>query len=350
MDLAIINISDSVVATTNFTLQRGERVKVSAYYRNEDALRSDLEVQRYVAGRKLLVAPVDFEGVEKQMDVAAALNAADDAAMAAALRVRIQRGKNAIAQRVVDQQQARERRQSERRVRDHAVENTRLNELAALFEQQRKERLQRAAAGRRPTAETETVNRVFDEKQQQLARDRARLGEPPPSASTAAKKKTAPSAPPPPAAAVPPTPPPPPETSAGLVDTGEQLPPSSLPPDPAGGEILEPSRLPDAPPSDEQQPSDEQADTTLTPSAAPIEQTTPASEDPTVTVPTMDAPRDITVESLSDQQLRYILKEFEVSGRKKLKTHDALVEAVRSLELAAEDLARLAADAQKGGE
>lgn len=338
MDLAIINISDSAVATGQFKLDPGGRVKVSAYYRSEEALAADLEVQRYVAARRLVIAPVDFDGIAQQTDRAAALDAADEAQKAAALAERIARGRRDREDRVVVQQEARVRRQAERRVKEHQQENERLNEMAALFERGRKERLQRAAQSKRPADAAAAVNRQYDERLEQLNRERAALGQ-------------APIAPPPPE--VEPAEPQP-ETSAGLVDTTPNTTPESdtmgllsmhdAPTPPTHDAPTPPTEQPTLPPSDV-------GGAVIEPSVvdAPAETTaTTATADDTTMVQT--PPRDITVEDLDDAALRYALKSFEVPGRSRMKTRDAMLDAVRQLNLTAAQLAQLASDAREGGE
>lgn len=51
-----------------------------------------------------------------------------------------------------------------------------------------------------------------------------------------------------------------------------------------------------------------------------------------------------SIDRLDDSVLRYVLNEFSVKGRQKLKTHKALVRAVEQLELAPEDLRKLVED------
>jgi hypothetical protein len=167
---AIINISNSVVALSQGRLPPGGIFKVRDYYRDESGLRTDLTLQRFISGGYVQVQDIDFEAM----------------AQVKARNEQAERDHHAgLAQAAVDDSATREaehqaREEAKLLAEGMALEGARLareqaiaarmaprpvpqpeDDLLALFEKGRKERLERAMADRQtaqePPPSTEAV-------------------------------------------------------------------------------------------------------------------------------------------------------------------------------------------------
>jgi hypothetical protein len=345
--LGIINCSATVITTSRYKLTPGQRVRLTDYYRSEQDARHDLVLSKFVGRNLVRIEMLDWADANDINLVEEMLEARDreDRAKQAAEVVR--RRADRRAKQAVARAEAYARFQERQAERAAAAQETEKSEVIALFEQGRKDRLER--------------DRRRQQHQELLKQKRS--GDAPPAVVHSAPP--APVAPPPervvpPAAREPDIIPPSREDNFVIRETdgdysavsGRATPPpdSFVTPenlaDLYGGErasddeVLPPSDVP----GDEPPAAPEAAEaTTMYVDPDALKKLQEMAEDHSATEPPPE-PAALVVDDLDDAVLRFVLNEFSVKGRQKLKTHKALVRAVEQLELASEDLRKLTED------
>ena len=344
--LGIINCSATVITTSRYKLTPGQRVRLTDYYRSEQDARHDLVLAKFVGRNLVRIEMLDWadeNDIKRAEEVLEARDREERVKQAAEVaRRRVDRR----AKQAVARAEAYSRFQERQAERAAAAQETEKSEVIALFEQGRKDRLER------------------DRRRQQhqdLLRQKRDAADAPPAVRPEVPAPTpSPVVPPaPPAAREPDVIPPSREDNFVIRETdgdystvsgARDTPPRDTPPPDSfvtpenladlyggGDEILLPSDVP----GDETPDVPEAATLNVSPEA--LEKLQEMAEDHSATEPPAEPALDV-VDDLDDAVLRFVLNEFSVKGRQKLKTHKALVRAVEQLELASEDLRKLIED------
>jgi hypothetical protein len=345
--LGIINCSATVITTSRYKLTPGQRVRLTDYYRSEQDARHDLVLSKFVGRNLVRIEMLDWADANDINLVEEMLEARDreDRAKQAAEVVR--RRADRRAKQAVARAEAYARFQERQAERAAAAQETEKSEVIALFEQGRKDRLER---DRRR------------QQHQELLKQKRSGDAPPPVVHPAPPERPVPVAPPAPAAREPDIIPPSREDNFVIRETdgdystvsGRATPPRATPPpdpfvtpenlaDLYGGERASDDEVLPASDvvGDEPPPAAEATTLYVDPDA--LKKLQEMAEDHSATEPPPE-PGPLVVDDLDDAVLRFVLNEFSVKGRQKLKTHKALVRAVEQLELASEDLRKLTED------